>query len=301
VSMRIDLHSHSRVSDGTTSPAAVVRRAAEVGLDVIALTDHDTAAGWDEAAAAASSAGIGFVPGVELSTMHEERGVHVLGYLFDPHYPPLAAEVERILSGRDGRLSAIIGRLAEGGVLLTEAEVRREAGDHGVIGRPHVADALVTRGFAKDRPEAFETLLNPGRAGFVVRYAPSTTDMIGLITDAGGAAVIAHPWGRGSRRVLDLDALAGLASAGLVGIEVDHEDHSVRDRATLRSMAVELGLVVTGASDYHGAGKVGHELGCNLTAPDQLDRLLLAAKANAAASGRAVPRVVEPAPLGRSR
>ncbi len=296
--VRIDLHAHSNVSDGTTSPAEVVRRAAETGLDVVALTDHDTAAGWDEAAQQARHSGIGLVPGMEISTKHHGRGVHVLGYLVDPDFPGLAAELRKILDGRDHRIPAMLAGLAAAGVDLTEADVRRQAGVHGVVGRPHVADALVAKGIVADRPAAFETLLSPGRPGFVVRYAPTTRDMVGLVTAAGGAAVIAHPWGRGSRSVLDVDTLADLAAAGLVGIEVDHQDHAPADRDRLRRIAADLGLVVTGSSDYHGAGKVDHELGCNLTAPGELDRLLAAAAANAAISSRPVPAVVVPVPSG---
>jgi hypothetical protein len=295
--MRIDLHAHSRVSDGTTSPAAVVERAVAVGLDVIALTDHDTAAGWVEGAAAAARLGIGFVPGIELSTIHQRRGVHVLAYLVDPTYPALRAEMDKIVAGRESRLAAMLGALGDAGVVVTVEEVRQQAGDHQIIGRPHVADALVARGIVGDRSEAFERLLNPGRAGFVVRYAPATGDLIALITEAGGAAVIAHPWGRGSRHVLDEPTLADLRDAGLVGIEVDHEDHAPEDRARLRQVALRLGLVATGSSDYHGAGKVGHDLGCNLTAPAEFDRLLAAAADNARSNGRRVPAFAPPGAL----
>jgi hypothetical protein len=294
--MRIDLHTHSRVSDGTTAPSELVRDAAAAGLDIVALTDHDTTAGWSEAAQSARETGIGFVPGAEISTRHAGRGVHVLGYLFDPDYSPLVAELGRIVAGRTARLAAMLEGLEASGVTLTEAEVRLQAGPHGIIGRPHVADALIARGIVRDRPQAFDLLLRPGRAGFAVRYAPDTRDLIPLVAQAGGATVVAHPWGRGSRRVLDEAALAGLAEVGLTGIEVEHEDHSPEDRARLHAIAGDLGLVVTGASDYHGTGKSNHDLGCNLTAPEEFTRLLLAAKANAASGGGHVPTVVEPMP-----
>jgi len=270
-------------------PAMVIERAAEAGLDVVALTDHDSAAGWPKAAVAASAVGIGFLPGIELSSITARRGVHVLAYLADATYPPLVDEMQRIVAGRDGRLAAMVDALAAAGISISAEEVRRHAGDNQVIGRPHVADALVARGIVRDRSEAFELLLNPGRAGFVVRYAPETRDLVRLVTDAGGAAVIAHPWGRGSRHVLDAEVLADLASAGLVGIEVDHNDHSAHDRSVLRETAADLGLVVTGASDFHGAGKTDHDLGCNLTAREEFERLLAAAAAHAATSGRQVP------------
>jgi 3',5'-nucleoside bisphosphate phosphatase len=291
VKVLIDLHSHSNVSDGTTSPAEVVRRAAEVGLDVLALTDHDTAAGWDEAAAAASDVGICFIAGMEISTKYDGRSVHLLAYLPDPSYPPLAAELATILAGRDDRIPAMLQQLAAADVILTAEEVQSQVGAHGIVGRPHVADAMVAKGLVRTRSQAFEEWLNPHRPGFVVRYAPRTPDMIRIVAEAGGAAVIAHPWARSSRQVLTAQTLADLAAIGLVGIEVDHQDHLPEDRAELRRLAGRLGLVATGSSDYHGAGKVDHDLGCHVTAPVELGRLLDAARANAAASGRRVPTV----------
>jgi 3',5'-nucleoside bisphosphate phosphatase len=299
--VRIDLHSHSRVSDGTTSPSAVVERAAEVGLDVLALTDHDSAGGWAEAAEAARRVGIGFVPGIELSTIHQDRGVHLLAYLVDPTFGPLAAELDRILGGRDGRLPAILNNLAAVDVSLTEGEVRRQAGDHQVIGRPHVADALVARGFVRDRQQAFDEYLRPGRPGFVVRYAPETADMVRLVSSAGGASVVAHPWGRESRHVLDAEEFGALADAGLVGVEIDHKDHTAADRTALRRIAHDLALVVTGSSDYHGVSSGSPELGAHLTAPGQFERLMAAAGANALHSGLPVAAAVEPELRGRGR
>ncbi len=296
--MRIDLHSHSRVSDGTSSPTEVVRRAAALDIDVLALTDHDTPAGWSEAADAAEAVGVCLVRGMEISTKHQGRGVHLLAYLLDPTYPPLAAELGQIMAGRDSRLAAILSNLAAEGVYVSQDEVRRQAGEHQVIGRPHVADAMVARKIVGSRQEAFGTWLDPDRPGFVVRYAPATTDMIGLVNAAGGAAVIAHPWGRSSRRILQRDSLLSLRSAGLTGIEVDHQDHSAEDRSELRGLARDVGLVATGSSDYHGDGKVDHELGCNLTTPEELRRLLDSAAANAVASGRPVPALVGEVPWG---
>jgi 3',5'-nucleoside bisphosphate phosphatase len=286
--VRIDLHTHSTASDGTYSPTDVVRLAAAAGLDVLALTDHDSMSGWSEAAEAAKQHDLIAIPGMEISTKHEGAGVHLLGYLLDPTYPPLEEELQLILRGREGRLAAILEQLHAAGVPITEADVRRRVGSSPAIGRPHVADVMVARGFVADRGEAFSKWLNAGRPGHVVRYATPTATMIKLVTAAGGAAVIAHPWGRGSRRVLDVETLAAFAEAGLAGIEVDHQDHSPSDRRALRAMAEELGLVVTGSSDFHGVGKVDHELGCNLTAEDQYEKLLTAAAANAGRSGRDV-------------
>jgi len=296
VRVRIDLHSHSTFSDGTTTPTELRQHAAALGIDGLGLTDHDTAAGWGEAAGAAEASGVCLVPGMEISTKHLGRGVHVLAYLLDPTYPPLVTELGRIMEGRDSRIEAMLSGLAAAGVHLTRDEVRRQAGEHPVIGRPHVADAMVARRIVSSRHEAFATWLDPGMPGFVVRYAPATEDMIALVTAAGGAAVIAHPWGRSSRRVLQRDALEAFRAHGLVGVEVDHQDHSAHERSELRELAAELDLVATGSSDYHGAGKVDHELGCNVTAPGELRRLLAAAAANARASGRSVAAVVGAVP-----
>jgi 3',5'-nucleoside bisphosphate phosphatase len=290
--VRIDLHVHSTASDGTLTPTEVMERAAAIGLDVVGLTDHDSPTGWAEAADAAAATGVTFVPGMELSTKLDGAGVHLLAYVPDPTYPPLAAELDRIIAGREGRLAAIVKQLRDADIDITAEDVRRQAAGSPAVGRPHVADVLVSRGVVADRAEAFRTWLGYGQPGFVVRYATPTDVMVRLIGEAGGAAVIAHPWGRGSRRVLDADTLAWLRDEGLTGIEVDHQDHAPEDRERLRALADDLGLVHTGASDFHGAGKQDHDLGCNLTSPDQYERLLAAAAANAARSGRAVATVV---------
>ena len=290
--MRIDLHSHSNASDGTQTPAEVVERAAAVGIDVLALTDHDSADGWTDAADAARRVGVQLVPGMEISTKHAGAGVHLLAYLPDASYPPLVEELRLILAGREGRLASIIAQLQLAGLDITEAEVLQRVGRSPAIGRPHIADVMVDKGWVRDRAQAFDRWLSAGRPGYVVRYATPTIAMIGLVTAAGGACVIAHPWGRASRQVLDAEAVAEFSAAGLVGIEVDHEDHTAADRQALRKLADQLDLVVTGASDYHGDGKVDHDLGCNLTAPAELERLLAAAADNAAAARRTVPEVV---------
>ena len=292
--MLIDLHTHSRASDGTDSPAEVIGKAHASGLDVIGLTDHDSAAGWAEAATAARAVGVTFVPGMEISTKLDGAGVHLLAYLPDPTYPPLVDELTRILAGRTGRLGAMLAQLREAGVDVTEEEVLAQVGDSPAIGRPHIADVLVAKGVVSDRTEAFRDWLGWGRPGYAVRYATPTKDMIAIVTAAGGAAVIAHPWGRGSRRGLDRVALAELVDLGLVGIEVDHQDHADADREALRRLAADLGLVATGSSDYHGDGKVDHELGCNVTSQEQFEALLARASANAAAAGRSAAEVVRP-------
>ncbi len=290
--MRIDLHTHSTASDGTLAPSDVVLAAVSAGLDVIALTDHDSAEGWLEAAEAAQATGLTLLRGMEISTKLDGAGVHLLAYLPDPDHPGLAAELDRVLAGRSDRLPVMIEQLRAQGIDITADDVGTRAADAVALGRPHVADALVAKGVVADRSEAFRDWLGWGRPGYVARYAPPTRLMVETVVAAGGVPVIAHPWGRGSSRVLDRAALTALAEVGLVGLEVDHQDHAPEDRDALRALAAELDLVVTGSSDFHGAGKADHELGCNTTAPDQLDRLLVAAAANTERSGRATPAVV---------
>jgi 3',5'-nucleoside bisphosphate phosphatase len=285
--MRIDLHTHSNVSDGTDTPEALVRNAAAARLDVVALTDHDTYDGWPDALAAAGPMGITVVGGVEMSATVDGAGVHVLGYLPDPSYAPLADELARIRTDRIGRLRAIIGRLAGLGVPITMDDVRAVADDASTLGRPHVADALVALGHARDRSDVFTRWLSEGGPAYVRKYAPPVADAIALIRAAGGVAVLAHPWGRSSRRALVPDRIAELATDGLAGLEVDHEDHDATARRQLRALAGDLDLLVTGSSDHHGTGKLGHGLGLNTTAPDQYERLLELARAAAREAGRA--------------
>jgi hypothetical protein len=272
--VRIDLHTHSSASDGTDTPAQLMREAAAAGLDVVALTDHDAMSGWPEARRAADEAGITMVPGLEISTKFRHRGVHLLAYLPDPAYAPLVEELDKILDGRTSRTPAIVAALRGHGIDVTEDDVRREAGGSVAAGRPHVADALVRLGVVADRAEAFATLLSPGQAGYVNRYAPRLEAMIPLVLAAGGVPVIAHPWGRRGGTVLDAAALASLRDLGLVGVEVDHQDHPPELRGRLRAIAADLDLVVTGSSDHHGLGKVGHDLGVNTTEPEQYERLV---------------------------
>lgn len=270
----IDLHTHSRVSDGTATPTELVRTAAAAGLGVVALTDHDTTAGWEEAVVAAEDAGIALVRGIEISTRFRGTGVHLLAYLPDADDPALQRELGRIVSGRDDRVPGMLAKLRALGIDATPEALAEVSGDSVVTGRPHVADLLVRLGVVASRDEAFATYLSPGGPAYVDRYASELAAMIGLVRGAGGVPVIAHPWGRGSARVLDESALADLVTAGLAGIEVDHLDHATGQRQELRRIAARLDLIVTGSSDHHGTGKVGHDLGCETTDSAQLDRIV---------------------------
>lgn len=271
--MSIDLHTHSRASDGTDSPAELVRAAAAAGLDVVAITDHDTADGWAEAIAEGERIGIEVVPGMEISTQDRGRGVHLLAYYVDPTHPPLAAELERILSGRSARVPTMVARLNRLGIDITVEDVDRAAAGAVASGRPHVADALVTMGVVPDRTAAFDRYLGWGRPAHVDRYAAPLETAIRAVGEAGGLSVVAHPWGRGGPGGPEEATFARLKDVGLTGIEVDHQDHDADTRGRLRAIARNLDLVVTGSSDYHGAGKTDHDLGCNTTAREEYERL----------------------------
>ncbi|MFV0451714.1 MAG: PHP domain-containing protein [Propioniciclava sp.] len=271
--MRIDLHTHSDVSDGTDPPAVLVSAAVAAGLDVIALTDHDTLDGIAEAVASAAAGPVAVLPGIELSTCLQGRSVHLLGYGCRPD-ASLLAELERLRSGRNDRIPTTVRRLTELGYPITLAEVERHA--HGTsVGRPHVADALVARGHVADRDEAFERLLADGGPAYVDRYATDLPTAIGLVHAAGGVAVIAHPWSRGSQQTLPEPVIAELAAqTGLDGIEVDHPDHDQPTRTALRGIAERTGLLTTGSSDHHGTGKTRNPLGAETTDPAVLAEIL---------------------------
>ena len=272
--MRIDLHTHSAVSDGTDTPAELVEKARAVGLDVVALTDHDTFDGLDEAAAAGERVGIQVVRGMELSCSRHGSSVHVLAYGADPASTGLAAEMALVRDGRLGRLAGVLAKLAALGVPVSEAEVMAQVGNSPSVGRPHIADALIKAGHVRDRQEAFDRFLADGGPAHVHRYTIEVERGIDLVHEAGGVAVIAHPWGRGRERLLPGSAIQALArDHGLDGIEVDHQDHDADIRRRLHTLADSLGLLATGSSDYHGTGKLDHDLGCNTTDPDVFDEI----------------------------
>lgn len=265
--MRIDLHTHSTASDGTDSPSELVRAAAGAGLDVVALTDHDTVAGHAEAAAALPS-GLTLVTGCEFSCRYAGISLHLLGYFFDPVEPVLAAERELLRDDRVPRARAMTERLRELGVDIEFDRVRELAGPDGTIGRPHVATAMVEAGVVPTVSDAFtaEWIGDGGRA-HVGKHELDAAEAIRLIRAAGGVTVFAHPMAVKRGRTVPECSIAELAAAGLDGIEVDHLDHDAPTRARLRGLAAELGLLATGSSDYHGSRKtVG--LGEHTTAPD---------------------------------
>lgn len=268
----IDLHVHSTASDGTQPPAELVRAAAAAGLDVVALTDHDSTAGWAEASAAAAVAGVQVLPGVEISCRLDGVGVHLLGYLIDPDHPGLRAELDATRDDRVHRARRMVQLIAVDHA-LTWDDVLAQVPDGATVGRPHLADALIARGHVVDRDEAFARILHSRGPYHVPHRAPDAVDAVRLVRSAGGVAVMAHPLAARRGRVVTDDAIGRLADAGLAGLEADHPDHLPAERGHLRHLARDLGLLVTGSSDYHGSGKP-NRLGQETTTPDTLEALL---------------------------
>ena len=281
----IDLHVHSNASDGTDAPAEVVRRAAAAGLDVVALTDHDTQAGVAEARAALPP-GLSLLPGMELSCQLDGRSVHLLCYLFDPDDPALCAETAQVRDDRVYRARAMTQRLRELGADVSWEQVTAIAGDS-VVGRPHLARALAASGAIADPADAFtaEWIGDGGRA-FVDKYAPGLARAVGMVRAAGGVPVLAHPRSPGYE--IPDAVVAELAGAGLAGLEVFHPDHDAATRDQLTGLAGSLGLISTGGSDDHGTfipsgqaarSAAGHGLGTQTTPPLEYERLLALAGA----------------------
>lgn len=250
---RIDLHTHSTASDGTSTPAQLVHEARAAGLDVVALTDHDTTDGH-AAAAEALPVGLSLVRGAEISCARDGVSLHVLGYLFDADDPPLAGALRALRESRVGRAERMVRQLESDGAAVSWEQVRALAG--GTVGRPHVAQALVAAGLVATVSDAF----TPDWIGTNGRYwAPKleldVVEAVALVRAAGGVAVFAHPAASARGHTVDDGVIALMAEAGLAGLEVDHVDHTDADRRHLRHLAAELDLFTTGSSDYHGRNK----------------------------------------------
>ncbi|MDJ0392363.1 PHP domain-containing protein [Rhodococcus sp. G-MC3] len=273
--MLIDLHTHSSVSDGTDTPAELVRAARETGLDVVAITDHDTTAGWDEAVSAAP-AGLTVVRGMEMSCVG--RGVdgnpvpvHLLAYLFDPKDEVFAQELERLRGERTGRIRVMAELLAVDHPEIVPDEILAATGES--AGRPHLARALVDIGAVRSVQEAFDGYLSTKSPYYVAKIDTPLERAVEMIKTAGGVSVLAHARARTRGRLLDPDHIRELAAHGLGGVEVEHADHDAADTLFMRELAVELDLIATGSSDYHGSNKL-LKLGEHTTAVAQYERLL---------------------------
>ena len=278
---RIDLHSHSSVSDGTDTPAEVIAYAVDAGLDVLALTDHDTVGGMEEAARHLPP-GFTLVPGMELSCAYQGSSVHLVCYLFDPLSPGLAEELRRVRHDRATRAEEMVEKLRQNGVDVTWDRVLEIAGaghpehaDANTIGRPHLARAVVEAGAAKNVQDAFDRWIGSGGPAYVSRYAIDPVRAVRLVREAGGVCSLAHPARAegATNGSVPVELAERMAAAGLGGIEADHPSHNRSQTKQWRGIAADLGTVVTGSSDDHGA-LTGHRLGARTTAPEAFEELI---------------------------
>lgn len=247
----IDLHTHSNRSDGTFSPAEVVRRAGGLGLEVVALTDHDTTAGLDEAIATGVELGVEVVPGVELSAEYDRTSVHVLCYWPDVTDPDLQAELQRLRDDRFRRGERMVERLRALGFEISFERVAQIAGGENIV-RPHVAQAMVEAGIVDTEREAFDLYIADGGPAHVPKHALDPVDAVELILQAGGICVLAHPGMWGDQTSVPEELIERMAAAGMRGLEVDHTDHDEGTRAHYGRLARRLGVIPTGGSDCHG-------------------------------------------------
>ncbi len=270
--MVIDLHTHTSYSDGTDTPAQLINKALAAGISIIGLTDHDSISGWQEATDALRT-GISLVPGAEISCQTPDGiSVHILGLLFDSNNSELMSTLEKTRENRHGRMEKIIARINEAGIDITMDDVLEQLSDGATLGRPHLADALVKKGIVSSRDEAFTQMLHNNSKYYVSHYSPTPEAAIKLIKAAGGVSVIAHPMASHRGRTISLETFGSIIQAGLDGIEVDHRDHSPEEKSQLIKLANESNLVMTGASDYHGNGKL-NTLGEYTTKPEQWEKL----------------------------
>jgi predicted metal-dependent phosphoesterase TrpH len=263
----IDLHSHSNRSDGTFTPDELVRLAAERQLDVVALTDHDTTDGVEEAAATGREVGVEVVPGVEFSAEYRGTSIHVLCYWPDVDDPGLRDELRRLRDTRLRRGELMVEKLQALGLPITFERVREIAGGGNIV-RPHVAQAMVEAGIVETEKDAFDRYIADGGPASVPKHALDPVDAVGLIRGAGGVCVLAHPGMWGDQTSVPDELIEAMAAAGMAGLEVDHCDHTPEQRASYRALAERLGLVPTGGSDCHGARYDPVRLGSALTGPD---------------------------------
>ena len=274
----IDLHTHTTASDGTDSPFALVKKALATGVTILGITDHDSTAGWAEATTAIQSQ-IQLVLGAEVSCLTTDGiSVHMLGLLFDGADESMQQMLSDSRDTRLPRMRKMVALLQADGFDISLEDVYQAAPDQATIGRPHLADALVAKKIVATRDEAFADLLHNESKYYVTHAAPTPADAIATIKKAGGVAVIAHPFASRRGQILTADTFQDLVNAGLDGIEVHHRDQNAAEQQVLIEIARELHLVTTGASDYHGTGKL-NAMAENTTHPAQWEAL--EARANA--------------------
>ncbi|OZG52625.1 phosphatase [Pseudoscardovia radai] len=277
-----DIHCHTRFSDGTETPDTLMRQARDIGLHGVAITDHDTWNGWQEAEAASRAYGIPLIRGTEITAHVDHTSVHILGYLYDPHDEDLAAMFQRTRTARFNRVREMVERIHADYPQMTWECVSRQVreGSQTTIGRPHIADALVALGICRDRTEAFSTIIASTNKYYIPVPSPTPLEVTRTVKKAGGAVVVAHAGDRSrNRQLLSDERLEELIDAGLDGIEVYHRGNLPDQRRRLKDIADSHGLIVTGGSDWHGAGKP-NPLGENLTSDESVQRLV---------EGRALP------------
>ncbi len=266
------MHTHSNVSDGTQAPAQLMDAARDARLDVVAITDHDSTGGWQEASVRARMLGLSLVPGMEISCRTSSGiTVHLLSYLHDPEHPGLLEEIGKSRDARLSRAERMVDRLSEDYPLNWD-DVSQHVAPGATVGRPHIADALVAAGVVADRSEAFASILTSRSKYWVSHYAPYPVLAVSLVRQAGGVPVFAHPMASARGRIVEPEVFEELIEAGLAGVEVDHRDNPEPGREFLRSLARRHDLIITGSSDYHGTGKP-NRLGENLTSPEALARI----------------------------
>lgn len=276
--MKIDLHAHSTHSDGKESVAEVFGYAAEAGLDVLALTDHDTTSGWVEASAEAAKHGISFVPGIEVTTTHHGVSVHMLAYLPNPNYAPLTDRLNEVRFARETRVERYVENLQQVYLDLTIDAVKAQLKDTGKsIGRPHIADAMVALGYFGHRNEVFAGPLDKNSPFHVPSGGIHTLEAVKLIRAAGGVPVMAHPMARASKELVitekHRERFLEVIDAGLAGFELDHREVGPIAKTWLQGLAKEFDLVVTGSSDYHGLTGKDNRLGEHTTTLEMLKRI----------------------------
>lgn len=266
-----DLHIHSKLSDGTQTLPELIDEIAGTPLSGFALTDHDTTAGWETARQLAGEHGLDFLPGMEVSCAAEGLSIHLLSYGHDPTYQPLLDEIAQARASRETRAQRMVELLAED-FSINWDDVLAQVGEGATVGRPHIADALVKAGVVADRSVAFAEILTTRSKYYVSHYAVNPVDAVRLVREAGGAPVMAHPRARARGRVASIELIEEMIEAGLAGLEIEHRDNAEEDRVVLRQLAQKHNLLVTGSSDYHGAGKP-NRLGENTTGADVVARL----------------------------
>lgn len=277
----IDLHTHTNISDGTDSPTALIQKALAEKISVLAITDHDSTAGINEAIATllAGTSNMKLVPGAEISCQTENgTSVHILGLLFDLANAELQTVMANTRENRIGRMEKILARLRGAGIQIEMSDVLEQLADGATLGRPHLADALVKKGYFNSRDEVFSQILHNRSKYYVSHYSPKPHEAIALIKQAGGVAVIAHPLADRRGQVIEELDFQQLVSAGLDGIEVFHRDNNQSEQEQLIDFARKNQLAVTGSSDYHGNGKL-NKLAEFVTAPEEWEKL--EARANA--------------------